>query len=687
MSRQYRAAPRVWSRIACSMGLVILCAIQPAPRILATATHVGCDVSELVNAINAANASPDADTLELATGCTYTLTQVNNTDPSLGPNGLPVITSDIVINGSGATIAPGSDNGIAEFRIFQIAENGSLDLNTLTLRNGSAVSSEMVAGDGGAIHNSGTLRLRNCTVENNHATPYYSGGGGGVFNTGTAAITDGTFENNSVNGSGYRGVGGGAILNSGNLTIEHAGFRMNLAHVTCAWDVFCGGGAILNSGSMTMTATALSENDTNLNGGAVYGGGTLAFSDNSFVQNRAVRGGALFAIGSRADSTRDAFSKNLAEFGGGIYNWTGTPLNLNASILENNGNASYAAFTIAQDGGAVYNAGTLNVHGGRFDNNHNDENYGIGNGGAVFNSGTLAAEQTSFDGNRAFLTKGGALYNTGDAAIRTSAFVSNLGELGGGLFNEGNLRVSNSTLTRDGTALEQYEGPLIPDGLAIYDRGAAVVTNSTIAGFTGNPMSAVIVCGGGQLTLRNSIVSNKNGNCAGTIVDGGGNIRFPKSDLSCVGAFANPKLGPLQDNGGATQTMALAPDSLAINAANNAYCLATDQRGIARPQGKHCDSGAFELEPPTLPALLTPPNKKQVKSRAKLTWTAAERVANYRVAVRMDNAKGKKVVNEQVTTLAFETPALESGHWYYWRVKACSKVGCTAAAWWKFRVK
>ena len=62
-------------------------------------------------------------------------------------------------------------------------------------------------------------------------------------------------------------------------------------------------------------------------------------------------------------------------------------------------------------------------------------------------------------------------------------------------------------------------------------------------------------------------------------------------------------LGPLQDNGGPTFTHALLAGSPAIDARNPAApgsggnaCEATDQRGVARPQGAACDIGAFELE-------------------------------------------------------------------------------------------
>jgi hypothetical protein len=57
----------------------------------------------------------------------------------------------------------------------------------------------------------------------------------------------------------------------------------------------------------------------------------------------------------------------------------------------------------------------------------------------------------------------------------------------------------------------------------------------------------------------------------------------------------DPKLGPLQANGGPTQTMAIALTSPARNAIPGAACaVARDQRGVHRPQGPGCDIGAYE---------------------------------------------------------------------------------------------
>ena len=56
-------------------------------------------------------------------------------------------------------------------------------------------------------------------------------------------------------------------------------------------------------------------------------------------------------------------------------------------------------------------------------------------------------------------------------------------------------------------------------------------------------------------------------------------------------------LGPLQNNGGPTMTMALLAGSPAIGQADNALAPATDQRGVTRldQPGELIDMGAYEL--------------------------------------------------------------------------------------------
>ncbi|HET6823672.1 MAG TPA: PxKF domain-containing protein, partial [Anaerolineales bacterium] len=75
------------------------------------------------------------------------------------------------------------------------------------------------------------------------------------------------------------------------------------------------------------------------------------------------------------------------------------------------------------------------------------------------------------------------------------------------------------------------------------------------------------------------------------------NVNNLIEDGSCSPAISgDPVLGPLQDNGGTTHTMALGAGSPAADAAEDSACPATDQRGATRPQGPHCDIGAFEAQ-------------------------------------------------------------------------------------------
>ncbi|MCX6021034.1 MAG: hypothetical protein NTZ05_04770, partial [Chloroflexi bacterium] len=114
------------------------------------------------------------------------------------------------------------------------------------------------------------------------------------------------------------------------------------------------------------------------------------------------------------------------------------------------------------------------------------------------------------------------------------------------------------------------------------------------------------------MAVRNSIVANNTGgNCNVAMTSQGYNV---SNDASC--GFTDedtdkqnvdPKLGLLTDNGGTTQTLALAADSPARGMIPTANCkdaanasLTTDQRGAERPfpVGGPCDSGAFEYVPP-----------------------------------------------------------------------------------------
>ena len=186
--------------------------------------------------------------------------------------------------------------------------------------------------------------------------------------------------------------------------------------------------------------------------------------------------------------------------------------------------------------------------------------------------------------------------------------------LGGGIWNTsgGTLTVTNSTLS--GNSAGSRGGGGIYNGAAML-----AITNSTLSGNSaGSGSGGGIVNDTGTLLVKNTIVANSpsGGNCftvSGTINSQGHNL---SDDTSCSSYFTQTGdlnntpagLDPsgLQNNGGPTGTIALLPTSPAVDAIPVSpinYCtaadgitpIATDQRGIARPQGSGCDIGAFEL--------------------------------------------------------------------------------------------
>ncbi len=74
----------------------------------------------------------------------------------------------------------------------------------------------------------------------------------------------------------------------------------------------------------------------------------------------------------------------------------------------------------------------------------------------------------------------------------------------------------------------------------------------------------------------------------------------------------DPKLGPLQDNGGSTQTRALAAGSPAIDYVKINTGVIVDQRGFTRPVGPWADIGAYEYESPICFPVRSPDGKTAI---------------------------------------------------------------------------
>jgi hypothetical protein len=137
-------------------------------------------------------------------------------------------------------------------------------------------------------------------------------------------------------------------------------------------------------------------------------------------------------------------------------------------------------------------------------------------------------------------------------------------------------------------------------GAGINNLGTLSVQSST---FGGNANFALGNQYSGTAVLTDTILADGVTNCAGSMIASGG---YNLEDANTCGftqpsdiTNTNPLLGPLANNGGPTQTMALMPGSPAIDHGGTAAngCPPTDQRGVTRPQGPVCDIGAFEVAP------------------------------------------------------------------------------------------
>ena len=310
--------------------------------------------------------------------------------------------------------------------------------------------------------------------------------------------------------------------------------------------------------------------------------------------------------------------------GGGIGNGFAT-LNLARCVLRNN-------FTFGGGGGLVSAAGTVTLSDSIVQDNISSGGGGISNG-----SGPLTITGSQILGNRTSVGAGGGILNSAGelTIIRTVVSGNFAGGSGGGIQSGGfpgnrphTLRestLSNNMTSSAGGGLASLgawaiENSTISSNQANLGGGMHVLGgNANVLNSTWNLNSAILAGGihvsAGVVVLRSTIVANSpsGGNCNGPIVSAGDNL---SSDVTCAAWFtaasdrnsADPLLGPLAVNGGSladqplpAPTHALLPGSPAIDAAGGCPPPATDQRGVARPQGVACDIGSFEVESGTLP--------------------------------------------------------------------------------------
>lgn len=324
----------------------------------------------------------------------------------------------------------------------------------------------------------------------------------------------------------------------------------------------------------------------------------------------------------------------LTSNGGGIFNW-GTLTLVNSEVSQNQS---------ASAGGGIASQGPLVIIGSTVAGNTGDD----GGGGINHSGGELTIIASTITSNNTSGQAGG-IYSNGPTLIQHSSIIGNqAGSHGGGITVNDLMSIRNSTI---------YLNAAVGNGGGVYGFGGLTIENSTISGNNafenggglyktgsstwalhnvtitanradsdtgGNPGNGGgVYNSSGTMSMRNSILALNqdmggatiNHDCTGTLNSLGYNLIYSGTGCNIVGTTTgnllglDPRLGPLQNNGGPTTTHALltSPNvSPAINAGDPIGCygeynnlLPADQRYAAR--AGRCDMGAYELNACLLP--------------------------------------------------------------------------------------
>jgi len=560
------------------------------------------------------------DTIVLPAGLVLQIgTPVNDQANATGPTATPLITSTIVIEGYGATVQwapkictfnsiitcpatvpafyaglnPAETIGPYTSRLFAVGSTGSLTIHNVYIKGFLAQGGSGLNGGGGGMGaggavyvQGGTLFVENSTFDGNGAV---GGNGGGVGRGDTGG-----------------GGGGGGLGGFGGGDSDTSGCGSALAGEPQFPDTGAGGGGATGDGDFGSCGPI---------GGGAFGGfaGGTVFSG-LYPNSKSMGGFACGGYGG-APSSLDGLGP-------------GQPGETAPCAGGGGGGGSYGATGSGNGGSGNYGGGG----GGGASQGGNGGNGGFGGGGGA---GWAGAFGNTSGGNGGFGGGGGAgpngyLVGNGSPGQGGGPWGGNADArdggggagLGGAIFNDsGGVRVSNSTFTNNyvtrgvsggGAANNGGDG-----GGAIFNiNGHLTVTDVTIANnqSTGSGGGIVVVQTDSSastiLNLYDTIVFN-NGSMAngeltnaanecwvvgsGVGVAGAGNLIQNNNNCDGVVTTSDPELGPLQNNGGYTPTLAIPTTSAAFLTADPSTSLSADQRNDPRPEMGGYDIGAFEL--------------------------------------------------------------------------------------------
>lgn len=571
----------------------------------------GYDPTTLVPSLISTQCVPGSgdDVIVLPPGAVLTLNvpafDITN---DVGPTATPVITSTVTIEAYGATLeyAPACSEGSGQvpcpdpsflpytFRLFAVGTTGSLTIINANIKGFVAQGGSGRDGGGGgmgaggAIYiQGGKLEILDSTLNNTtaiggngggHAEGVGGGGGGGVgaaggsaddvdrslggqlFPPGGGGGGGGSSELEGSAGSGAYDTGGG-----GGGTLE--GFSSLLGALSSQGGVACGG----NGGDSGLDVPPLSgENgaSASCNGGG-GGGGSPSATTAGNGGNGTYGGGGGGGANGGGDGGNGGFG------GGGGSGWSGF------FGGTTGGNGGFGGGGGVGPNGSIGNgnAGSGGTFGGSA--SHTNGGGGAGLGGAIFNdSGDVTIENSTFTGNDSVGGRKG-----GDGTDT----VAGTGEgHGGAIFSRnGSLTILNSTIDANGSSgtgggVYFYQDSTKPTV-------AFVLRNTIIANSGGSDdaasaqctMNAFVITGG---DWRGNLIQNDDPSAPCDYTPSTGTV-----------STEDPLLGPLQNNGGYTPTMALGENSPAWNTADPTSSILSDQRGWIRPELGGFDIGAYEL--------------------------------------------------------------------------------------------
>lgn len=582
------------------LALVVGSALVPSLH--AATIDVGCTAgtkeAELIAAFAAVEANAEAaNTINLTADCVYTFAveggrEVDPGNPTLDLGGvaLPPVSRPhtLVVNGNGATIERSSVGGTPDFRLLQFGDlNGAppagdmtVTLNNLSLRNGRLVQATTPGGyvyayGGGLIFRGDpgdTLRLNAVRVVGNEAE---SGGGlvAQSFSGGFALdIVDAEFRDNiaHVSGAGLQleNPDGGSIASTlfdGNVLnpagITPPGFGPDPTR----GEAGAAGLACYGCRNLVLSDLIVSNNTANGigGGGMVLVGGQVRIERSRIESNHAqafAHGPSVGAAGGRKGEGGDGGGLVVAE---GFF--TPVTLDLVDSAILNN--------TASRRGGGLATAGE--------------------NEGAL--KSVIRVANSTFSGNTAGFAAGGLAIGGGEVSLINVTVTGNSAQHAGGV----------------GVGHYNYDGILFTDPITpLVTVGSARFVNTVIGGNTStnqNPPSDdcaveenTVADGGGVIENASSLVRIDAPDLA-PVVDHRCGATYP------FALVADPKLGPLADNGGPDRSHLPLFGSPVIDAGDASLIpadlpLASDQRGpgFVRVFGPAIDLGSIEISDPRI---------------------------------------------------------------------------------------